>query len=485
LKNLESPDRDKNTSAVSPRQLPGLMPVACAAFLVSLVFAVLAARSLYDDGSYYFLRALQAGGFKEMVYSRDYADYLYQLPLALALKLGITNLAKLQIAFGIGCFMSWPLAMGMCLRLAPRHFWLVVLACGAGYLNAAFSAVAEHIVAHAFFWPVCFAILFARPLKPAAAAMMLVSAAILVRSYESMLFLGPPLAWLAFRRAAGGGEKSWTRVAFLVAAIMLLASAPVALDGILHPGHGSNVHSFDTGFFSVLASPGWTICWTIFWVLLMLAGWPAKVRAWIAHPAGVMVLGAIILLWGAWPLLMPAHLDVYKQYEARFLDLCVPMALLGVALILAHRPAWLESQRSYLVNMSAGLLLAQSLWHVAATEQWRTYLDVWRNLMAEHTGIIKLTDTPYGKSPAVGRQATRFVWEMDALNMCVEIGPLHVKSLILPDYIISDGIVNRNLLNEFKPEELPQLERYGVDFSEYIQAVTNSPLLDDHQTSAK
>jgi len=484
LKNLEPPITGNSIKPDLPRPFPGLMIAACLVFLLSLVFAVGTARGLYDDGSHYFMRILLTGGFNEMVYSRDYVDHLYQLPVVIALKLGITVISQLQIAFGIGCFIAWPLTMGMCLWLAPRHFWLVVLACGAGYLNAAYSAVAEHVVAHAFFWPVCFVIVFVRPLTPVATAMLLGSAAMLLRSYETMLFLGPVLAWLAFRRA-GGEEKSWCRVVFLVAALILLASAPVALDGTLHPGHGSNANSFKTGFFGVLVAPGWTIGWTMFWTALMLAGWWPAVRQIITHRLSLTVLAAVILLWGAWPLLAPADLDPYKQYEARFLDLLVPLGLLGVALILARRPAWLEAQRNYLVNLSAGLLLAQSLWHIAATEQWRTYLNVWRGLMAAQPGLVRLMDTPYGKKPTVGWQATRFVWVGDARNLGLEISPPKVKSLILPDYIIYDNTVDRNVVKDFKPENLPNLQRYGVDYREYVQAVAHDPILVDRLPQAK
>ena len=455
-----------------------LMVAACLVFLGSLVFAVFTARALYDDGSYYFVKVLQGMGFTEMVYSRDYADYFYQLPVVIAMKLGVMDMDKLQVAFGIGCFMAWPMAMGMCLWLAPRHFWLVVLACGAGYLNAAFSAVAEHVVAHAFFWPVVFAIVFVRPLTPVAGAMLLVSAAILVRSYESMLFLGPLLTLMAYRRAAGEPQP-WARIVFLVAMVMLLVSAPIALEGTLHPGHGSNANSFKSGILSILADPGWTILWTLVWVGLMAACWWPQARAWLAHPVSRVVLGGVIVLWGAWPMLMPSHLDVYKQYEARFLDLGVPLVLLGVALIVQHRPDWVERQRREWVNLSAGLLLAQSLWHIGATEQWRTYLNVLRDLMAQNRGIVKLMDTPYGPNPAVGRQATQFVWEMDLLNMCIEIGPRHVKSLVLANDLIDGETINRNLRGEFKPGALPHLEPYGVDYSEYIAAVTNSPILEE------
>ena len=444
---------------------------AISIFLLSIFFAVVTARALYDDGSYYFMRTLQAHGFADIVFSRNYADYLYQLPLVIALHCGITDLATLQLFFGLGCFIAWPLILWLCWRLAPQHFWIVVLACGAGYLNAAFSAVAEHIVAHAFFWPACFVIFFVRPLTRFAAATLLGSAFILVCSYESMMFLGPLLAWLAIRRSFIEEKESWSRIVFLLAGILFLASYFVAVDGTFHPGHGGNANSFKIGVLSVARSPGWTIPWTLALTFFMFAGcFSAKIRAVTATRVGIILLGGIILVWGFWPLLAPAQLDVYKQYEARFLDLLVPLALFVVAGAQKYFAEWFNARKKFLVNFSAALLLAQSLWQLSATEQWRGFLNVLRDLMAARPGTVKLMDTPYGRQPAVGRQATQFVWVMDLRNLCLEIGPPKVQALVLGDPFIDSETVNRDMLEQYNPKALPDLQRYGVNYETYVRA---------------
>lgn len=454
------------------------MTAAFVVFLVSILFAIFTARALYDDGSYYFMRVLEAGGFTEMLVTRGHAAFLFQLPVVIALKLGIRDLTQLQIAFGFGCFCAWPVAMALCLWLSPKHFWLVALACGAGYLNAAFVAVGEHVLAHAFFWPVVFVLLFVRPLTPVAAVALLLSSVILVRSYETMLFLAPPLALLAWSRARAA-EKPWQRIVFLLAIFFLLASILIAVDGTLHPCTLSSANSFKIGVMSVVASPGWTIGWTMAWLVLMLAACFGKFRQILSRRWVWLSLAGIVLLWGAWPLLLPADLYPYKQYEARFLDLIVPLGLLGVAFILAKWPAWSEPARQQLVHLSAALLLAQSLWHLGATEQWRGYLNVWRQLVTTQTGLIDLTATDYWKQPAVGRQATRFVWEMDARDLCIEIGPRQVQALLLPGVTESGEVVHGVLLKQFTPAELPPLARYGVDYSAYLaalDAVKKNPL---------
>ena len=289
-----------------------------------------------------------------------------------------------------------------------------------------------------------------------------------------MLFLAPPLAWLAWSRARAA-EKPWQRIVFLLTIFFLLASILIAVDGTLHPCTLSSANSFKIGVLSVVASPGWTIGWTIGWTMawlaLMLGCCFAKVRGLLARKFIWLLLAGIILLWGAWPLLSPADLYPYKHYEARFLDLIVPLGLLGVAWVLANRPAWLEPARQQLVHLSAALLLAQSLWHLGATEQWRGYLNVWRHLVTTQKGLIDLTATDYWKQPAVGRQATRFVWEMDARDLCIEIGPRQVQALLLPGVTESGEVVHGVLLKQFTPAELPPLENYGVDYTAYLAAL--------------
>ena len=450
--------------------------MAVSFFLLSLAYAIVTARSLYNDGAYYFLRVLQANGFTEMLFSRGHAGYLYQLPVVLALRLGITNLEVLQAAFGVGCFCAWPVAMWLCYRLARQHFWLVVLAAGMAYLNAAFVAVGEHIVAHAFFWPVVFVLLFVQPLTKFAAAVLLVSSLILLRSYESMLFLGPVLAWFAFRRAQREPGTAG-RVICLVSAVILLLAVPIAVDGMLHPCTSSSAHSFKTGMLHLLAAPGWTVSWTAFWLLLMAGGLWLPVRRRVVSPTGVLLLAAMVLLWAAWPLLAPAQLDPFKQHEARFLNLLTPLALLLVAECLVRFPGWFINRKNYLVNMSAVLLLAQSLWQLGATEQWRGFLGVLRNLMQTEKGVVRLMDTPYGRAPAVGWQATRFIWVMDFRNLCLEISSRRVQSLVVGNPLIDGEVVNRQMLVCYEPTELPDLSRYGVNFTDYVGAFKPSDLM--------
>src|SRR5215469_1413837 len=182
-------------------KLSTLMLVALGIFAISVAFEILSSRCLYADGAHEFIKTLQAQNFVAFMWSRHFAFYIYEFPLVLAIKAGVTSLTWLRWAFGLGCFLPWPVALACCYWISPKNFWIAAAGCAAGYLNAAFMAVGEHILAHAFFWPSLFVILFARPLKPGHAVILLAFATAMMFTYESEMFLCVPLALLALWRA--------------------------------------------------------------------------------------------------------------------------------------------------------------------------------------------------------------------------------------------------------------------------------------------
>jgi hypothetical protein len=459
----------KDTSAKTVPEFipfPGLMPLACWIFTFSVLLEIFSSRCLYADGSYNFIEDLKTGQFTGFVGVRCFADDLFQFPLIVAIKLGVTNLHLLRLAFGVGCFLPWPLALSLCRWLSPENFWIAALACAAGYLNTAFMAVGEHIVAHAFFWPALFAILFSRPLTPLAAIVLLGSATILVHSYESLLFLGPCLAMLSLKRICNEETKDWRRLILLAATGLFLAAAAVAFFSVTNPDIPMQLWSFKDSMKHQVFLPAWTVVWSGVWLLLMAAVWASPpVCRFVMQRTGLVILTCVILLWGAWPLLMPDRLHPYNQHSARFLDLLVPLLLLPVSLIAALRPAWIASRRSLLVGLTAAFLIAQSLWQISATWQWQRYVGTLKGILSSRTGPVWPLDTPLRDNPAL----IQFDWNW--ANPCLGIA------------INSDGKINSIFLPElppicipfdpFVPGDLPKLERYGVDYSGYISALAD------------
>lgn len=443
--------------------------IACGFFALFIFFAVLTARCLYADGSFYFLDLLVAGNFNEIFASRSFAGYLFEFPVVAGLYLGITGIPCLTILFGIGCFCAWPLAMFLCYRMAPQHFWLVMLACAAGYLNAAFMAVGEHIVAHAFFWPVLFAILFVRPLTPFAAASLLASSILLMRSYESLLFLGPVLIALLAWRIISERERPWQRTVLAGAAVFLIIAVYVAWIGVKYPNvlnpHG--LSNFKQGIVTEIIHPGWTVGMSLIWAVLMLAAMYPPVAWFLKHPAAMISTILVVLVWGLYPVLDPRGLHPAIQYDCRFLDLVVPLALTPVAAVLSFRPQWLATRIPDLVRLSAMMLVAQSLWHLSATYQWDRYIGNWKNMLATKTGPILLAADTGFNDP-----------ELNAADPCLSllIGPPGVRSIILPkkhyDHCVTMVIQRKRLFwwpfDPFNPQSFPDLIPYGFTYTDYF-----------------
>lgn len=457
------------------------MRLACLVFGVSVGLEILSSRCLYGDGAHEFIRVLEAQGFVALMWSRHFAFYTFEFPLVLAIKLGVTNFTWLRIAFGLGCFLPWPIALACCYRISPKNFWLAVTGCAAGYLNAAFMPVGEHILAHACFWPSLFAILFARPLKPSAVAILLVSATGMLFSYESQLFLCVPLALLALWRATlekkEGDRRGWT--VFLTAAALFAAGVMVGLCGVLMPELQANYGGFKAGTFGIWKHMGWTLSWTVAWVGLMLAAFFSE-TFWrlISRKSGIYLLFALLMVWGTWPLLAPNRWDNGVQYDNRVLDMLAPLALLPIALILRFRPQWIEFKRKRLVPLVAALFIAQSLWQISATLHWWQAVTWTREILASHHGVVLLRSTPLAADGMDGRElhqnaiGGRFDWAWPCLS--ITLSPRRqISSIICSEVFMAPGVRARfwQPFDPLNPKTLPDLRHYGVDYSDYISAL--------------
>lgn len=478
LKQVSVSDTDKKQSL-------GLMPVACTVFCLWIAAALFSSRCLYADGAHEFIRTLEAQNFVTFMWSRHFAFYIYEFPLVLAIKLGVTNMACLRLAFGLGCFLPWPLAMFCCWRISPANFWLVAVACAAGYMNSAFMAVGEHILAHALFWPAIFALLFARPLNVFAGTVLLFSVTALIFSYESQAVLCVPLALLALWRAweenRAGRRRAWT--VFLLATGLLCAGIAVGIYGIIYPELPNNLTAFKSGTLGIFGHMGWTFSWTVAWAGLMLGVFFSETIArLVVRKPVIYLLFTMFLVWGMWPWLSPGALNNAVQYDDRALDLIVPMALLPVALLLRFRPQWLAPHKKILVSLVAALWIAQSLWQISATVNW--YRDVvWmQEALGARRGIIPLHQTILQGDGMLGRDRNiwyisgRFEWVWPCLSIALSDNH-HINSLICSEIFLEPYLNPAGQprfwepFNPLKPETFPKLDHYAIDFVGYTNVV--------------
>ena len=442
----------------------GLAAAAWTLFALQLLLQVTTWRSFYGDGAAFFVSMLQHETLILWPPERIFASGLITLPMWLGLQAGITDIDSLQALFALGLLMPWPIALWLCWRLAPAQFWLPVAACGLAYLNSCLLAFSNALAAHAMLWPVLTALVFVRPLTRFAAGVLVGGSLLLLYSYESQLFLGPPLAILALWRLRHP-ETPGGRLSLLLSGLLLLGSAWMALQGILAESNSANRGGYVEGLLSLAVKPPWTVGFS---ALLVGVAAVLLLRPRLARLAGqawcVGLLLTLLVVWGVWPLIAPGLFRPLDQYLARGLNLAVPMALFPLALLARRHAGWFADRLSILHGAALALLLAQSIWQVSATVQWQGYLASLRTLLTQHSGPVRL-EAAQQRELEGGPQALRFhiAWTLPYLSL-----------LLAPDGRVQSlfwASSEFQPMDPTRPGMLPDLSRYGFDMTDYLEAL--------------
>lgn len=437
-------------------------------FGLSLLLAVISDRAFFGDGVRSFVLLLQKQELFHFWPERRFAEYLLMWPVPLAIRLGVTNFDLLRIIFSLGCLLPWPLALWLCHRLATRQAWLAILAAGAGYLNTGFFVFGQYNVAQAFYMVVLLILLFVRPLDYLARATLLLSAALLVLSYESLLFLGPLGAGLALLRARRDGERPLDRAVLLLAGLLLLTAAVVALGGIVQPSAPANFESFLSYSSQLLLEPTWTLICTaalllVLTSLLLVPAWRARAAAGKGWP---WLMGLAGLAWALPPLLLADEMWPSLQFGYRIVALAVPLALTALALWLSWRPAKGAALRGLFLCFALLLLGLQSLWHIGATVQWWGYRSLYREVLAGSDGPV-----PYSTTALAGERAGFFTnnfnwgWTHPYLSL-VWSRDGRVRSIVYQD---TPG--SWLPFDIFDRTKLPDLRAFGIRVGPYNNAL--------------
>jgi len=208
----------------------------CEQWVILIIFflaivGIYTSRGLYADGSYFLYQILVRHGFYIFDEPRKFAQIITQLPVVLALKLGLEDINSLIRVHSVG-LIGVPLVfwIGSLFLLRRTYlFWMMLTAFSVTYLRSDFFAVGEFNVTNAIAG-FCLSLLI-HPSGSAVAAVLLVTAAgILARTYESMMFLGPLLAIFGFSRLFfHKNESQFFRIALVFSNLFFLEAAIIAV----------------------------------------------------------------------------------------------------------------------------------------------------------------------------------------------------------------------------------------------------------------
>src|SRR5579872_2109760 len=226
---LTSAPRGTATGRLGARLRGEIATIAIMLALLAQIDAGLALRGLYADGAFAVTQALGNQGFAILQPARWLSNVILQLPLALAIKAGLSDTRTAALIFSLASNLLPGIAFLLCRAALPRtdrHFMLFpAFVYFAGTLSAQFASVTEGLVATGYVWMLFYLLLFGN-VAGLRLFMIVVLSAGSILLHEAMLLLGPLLLaamWLRRTEAAAPA----VRFCFILAALSIVAAMAV------------------------------------------------------------------------------------------------------------------------------------------------------------------------------------------------------------------------------------------------------------------
>ncbi|MFI4999514.1 MAG: hypothetical protein ACHQK9_06510 [Reyranellales bacterium] len=370
------------------------------------------ARGLFIDGSAILVTMIKNGGFALFFDSRRYVMALTQMPVASAIEVGVTDTQTLSRLLSVGLFFAPTAFYHACLfraRRDPALLAAVVCAIAVVFLPTSFFVVGEYNSVGA-------AVLFAGLVLVTGTrssvgdgVLLGATAALLMRSYETMVCYGPLLAMLTVWRMAITGRRGIASVFYLLAVMLFLASVAVSVQSLLNP---MNPLHFANESSQVLQF------WRNLQFTLPLSALVVVVVAGLAAPALLesrrLYLGAgvLLLLLAACPLLWLTDGTVRPfartHYHARTMGGVVIAAIVVAIWLYGLRPSWAPRALSALAQppiarrflaFQVVALLAALPADILLTNLWWRSLAEFQSTISQRSGFIPLEETSLGRLP--------------------------------------------------------------------------------------
>jgi len=427
------------------------------------VNATIASRGLFWDGSPFLANILDLGQVHDFYTARAHVDWMTQLPLLLLSELGVRDTRLLAMVYSAALFgLPTGLYHAALARVKGDAVLLgvVIAVIAAVYLPTSFFIIGEYNTTYA-------AVVFAMAVALTPGSRRLGDAVLLcllgllsVRSYETMVYLGPLVAAAIVWSMRREGDP-WVRGLAAVAALAFAAAGVVALVAIVdywnHP-HFLKVRAMTFDFWQNQQ-------FVIPLIGLAISAAVALLRpSWLTGRGPPLVIGiaAIALALTPWYRLVYEHSILYPpaHYLARQAAGVVLAVLLGCMWL---HVAWqrrppevfavlrLPAVSRRLVLAMTALLLAAAVPDVVLTGLWSDYLARMRTLVDTREGAIRARDLPLLEWPD---KLFAQDWSLPAMSALISRTPGRAYVLADKDYLSNPP---------FDPAcgTLPHLQGYG------------------------
>src|SRR5262245_10608351 len=196
-------------------------------------------RGLFVDGSAFLVQIARREWFFDFYGPRLYAMVVGQVPIMTAVFLGVTDLHLLARLLSLGLF-ALPTALYTLalvrVKDEPVLLAAVVAAIGVVFMTTSFFIVGEYNTAYALAIAVAVRLVTAERLTVLDGLFLAVISLLAVRTYESMLYLGPLLSVMVLHQIWRTAERPWLATSLhLLSVVGFMGGMVVAIRSLLKP----------------------------------------------------------------------------------------------------------------------------------------------------------------------------------------------------------------------------------------------------------
>ncbi len=425
--------------------------------------ASIACRGLFWDGSAFMANILDLGEVHDFYTARAHVDWVTQLPLLLMIELGVRDTRLLAMVYSAALF-GVPTGLYHAALARAKHdavlLGIVIAVTAAVYLPTSFFIIGEYNTTFAAVVLAMTVALTPGSRRLSDAVLLCLLGFVCVRSYETMVYLGPLLVG-ALVWSMRKGDDPWVKGLMAVAVMAFIAGAVVGLVAIVdywsHP-HFRKVRAMSFDFWQNLQFAIPLIGFSISAAIALLR--PKWLQG--SGPTLVVAVVAAALVLSPWFRLVhepsilypPAH---YLARQAAGVVLAVLMICMWLHVAWQRRPPEvftilrLPAVSRRLVLAMTALLLGAAVPDVMLTGVWSDYLVRMRTLADTREGAIRAGDLPLEVWPD---KLFAQDWSLPAMSAVVSRTPGRAYVLADKDYLSNPP---------FDPAcgTLPHLRGYG------------------------
>jgi hypothetical protein len=369
------------------------------AILLTMVWSAVNGKQFSADGAFYFVQILETQDFTYIAWHRQFANYLTQWPLVLALHLGVSAPTFLRLVFGIGhvypfllayLVLRWQIRQGAAQSLLYTYlFGLLAIT-----LPSDFVLMGEHQLLLPLCWPILAFLLEPRRFSLSAWFLPLTLSFLLTRIYEPVI----AAFGLFFVILITSSRKELVQIAeernyrllwaVSVCVVLWMVGCGIALDGIVHPRDPANRTAFLSAIGHVVQNPVLAI--TAVALVLFVLG--SRFRR--SQPILLLVL--LSLTYVIW-LKRFAIFSAQISFDSRVLVFLLMPGIIATSAWPLRNTVLTGNQRLWF----AAIFIAPVLADLAGTNVWQDFAErVSRLAMCEEQGLVPASVHQLDRHPA-------------------------------------------------------------------------------------